>query len=125
MKEPVYVDDYCCSVDILPTLLNLFGMKYDSRLLVGTDVFSDSTKMVILNDQIFITDKLMFNSSTGEATYFVDETTLEPDYLDTAIKAVKIKLPFLRSYSTPTIIGLFMKTPSLSNLAYCRKKQTK
>lgn len=92
MKEPVYVDDYCCSVDILPTLLNLFGMKYDSRLLVGTDVFSDSTKMVILNDQSFITDKLMFNSSTGETTYFVDETTLAPDYLDTAIKAVKNKI---------------------------------
>lgn len=92
MTTPVYVDDYCCSVDILPTLLNLFGMKYDSRLLVGTDVFSDSTKMVILSDQSFITNKLMFNSSTGEATYLVDETTLEPDYLDTAIKAVKNKI---------------------------------
>lgn len=92
MEHPVYVDDYCCSVDILPTILNLFGMRYDSRLLVGTDIFSDSTKLVILSDQSFITDKLMFNSSTGEATYLVDPSTLKPDYLETAIKAVKNKI---------------------------------
>ena len=33
--QPVDVDTYCCDIDILPTLLNLFGVSYDSRLLAG------------------------------------------------------------------------------------------
>ena len=38
MAEPVYVDKYCESSDILPTLLNLFGVEFDSRLLMGRDI---------------------------------------------------------------------------------------
>ncbi|MCR5310399.1 MAG: sulfatase-like hydrolase/transferase, partial [Lachnospiraceae bacterium] len=40
IKEPIHVDEYCCNVDILPTLYNLFDIPFDSRLLPGTDVFS-------------------------------------------------------------------------------------
>ena len=38
--EPIEVDTYCSTVDILPTLLNLFGLNYDSRLLAGRDILS-------------------------------------------------------------------------------------
>ena len=34
------------SLDILPTLSNLFGLNYDSRLLVGRDVFSDTVSVI-------------------------------------------------------------------------------
>ena len=40
MKEPVKIDDPCTAVDIVPTLLNLFGFDYDSRLLSGRDVLA-------------------------------------------------------------------------------------
>lgn len=38
LSENIVVDEYCSTADILPTLLNLFGVDYDSRLLAGTDV---------------------------------------------------------------------------------------
>lgn len=49
MKEPVKVPKVCSAIDILPTVLNLFGMKYDSRLIMGRDILSDSEGFVILN----------------------------------------------------------------------------
>lgn len=44
------------SLDILPTLSNLFGVEYDSRLLVGRDVFSDETPLVLWKGGSWITD---------------------------------------------------------------------
>lgn len=40
-KEPIVVDTPTTSMDILPTLCNLFDVEWDSRLLPGRDVFSD------------------------------------------------------------------------------------
>lgn len=49
MEEPVIVDKPCSSIDIIPTVSNLFGLEYDSRLMMGTDILSDSDPLVILN----------------------------------------------------------------------------
>ncbi len=49
MEEPVYVDTPCSALDILPTVSNLFGLEYDSRLMAGTDVLSGSEPVVIVN----------------------------------------------------------------------------
>jgi len=89
LEEPIEVDEYCCNIDILPTILNLWGFDYDSRLLAGTDVFSDSPHMAILIDQSFLTDQVWFDSNTNTATYLVDESELPAGYLDNLIKTVK------------------------------------
>lgn len=74
----VPVDTYCCTVDILPTLLNLFGFDYDSRLLVGRDVLSpEARNAAILSDQSFVTADYGFDTSTGEVTAFTDKTVDE------------------------------------------------
>lgn len=44
--EPIVVDSPTSSLDILPTLSNLFGTEFDSRLMVGRDVFSDAPAIV-------------------------------------------------------------------------------
>ena len=88
--EPVQVDEYCCNVDILPTLLNLFGFSYDSRLLAGTDVLSDGQHMAILTNQSFLTEDVWFNSTTGEATW-LKESARDDEYLDALISYVKNK----------------------------------
>ena len=49
MTEPVVVDKPCSAIDIIPTLSNLFGLEYDSRLLAGVDIMSDTMPLVILN----------------------------------------------------------------------------
>ena len=40
MEKPVVVDTPCSSIDIVPTLSNLFGLPYDSRLYSGRDIFA-------------------------------------------------------------------------------------
>ena len=90
MEEPVTVDVPCCSLDILPTLSNLMGLSYDSRLMMGADVFSDGEHIAVLADRSFVTDKVMYNCVTGEATLRgVD--ALPSGYLDSRIVKVKNK----------------------------------
>lgn len=89
MDEPVYVDEYMCNVDILPTILNLWGFQYDSRLLAGTDIFSDGEHIAVLRDQSFLTDKVWFNASTGETRYLVDKAELPESYVEDHINMVK------------------------------------
>lgn len=55
--EPETVDKVCSNMDILPTISNMFGLKYDSRLLMGTDIFSDSEGLVMFKDKNWITSK--------------------------------------------------------------------
>lgn len=65
------VDTYCSTADILPTLLNLFGFPYDSRLLAGKDVLSeDANNYAVLADQSFVTADFGFDTSSGKVTYF-------------------------------------------------------
>ncbi len=45
-QSPLVVDTPTSSLDILPTLSNLFGTQYDSRLMVGRDVFSSQEALV-------------------------------------------------------------------------------
>ena len=66
ISEPVVVDDICSTIDILPTLLNLFGFEYDSRLVVGRDILSDCDKIAILSNQSFITDRYRFNAQKNK-----------------------------------------------------------
>ncbi len=70
--EPVYVDKACGSMDILPTLLNLFGFDFDSRLYAGRDIFSDREGMVIFNDRSFVTDSVIYNKKTKETIWLTD-----------------------------------------------------
>lgn len=63
MKEPVKVEKVCSSLDVLPTVLNLFGVEYDSRLLMGNDILSNNKEqIVIFSDRSFITDKGRYSS---------------------------------------------------------------
>ena len=51
------VDKLCSNMDVLPTLSNLFGLEYDSRLLMGKDIFSSDEGFVVLKDKNWISEK--------------------------------------------------------------------
>ncbi len=70
MTQPVTVERYCSSLDIIPTLNNLFGFDYDSRLLMGTDVFSDTPSLIVFLDRSWISEKGSYYAQTGEFTLF-------------------------------------------------------
>lgn len=40
IEEPIIVDTPCSSIDIVPTICNLYGLEYDSRLYSGRDIFA-------------------------------------------------------------------------------------
>ena len=82
LEENIAVEEYCCNVDVLPTILNLWGLEYDSRMLAGTDVFSDGTHAAVLVDKSFLTDKVWFNASTGEIRYQVPESEIPEGYVE-------------------------------------------
>ena len=68
MEEPVVVDKPCCQVDILPTLSNLLGLEYDSRMLDGSDILSDSEGLVVFTSRCWLSSRGFYNRSTGEFT---------------------------------------------------------
>lgn len=70
MSEPVTVDKYCSSLDLLPTISNLLGLEFDSRLLMGRDIFSDSEQFVVFQNRSWITKRGMYNTETKEFTAF-------------------------------------------------------
>ncbi|GFR36701.1 sulfatase-like hydrolase/transferase [Thermobrachium celere] len=61
--RPETIDKPCSSIDIIPTISNLLGLEYDSRLLMGTDIFSNSEPLVIFQNKSFITDKGKYDST--------------------------------------------------------------
>lgn len=65
---PEVVEKPVSSLDILPTISNLLDLPFDSRLLSGTDIFSDSAPLVIFNNRSFITDIGRYNARTKEFT---------------------------------------------------------
>ena len=88
MKEPVEVEKYCSAIDIAPTLANLFGLEYDSRLYMGKDILSTSEGLVMFNNRSFITDRIMYNAENGDVTYLTTEE-LPEDYVKIMKQIVK------------------------------------
>lgn len=53
-------------IDVLPTILNLFGIKYDSRLIIGKDILSDIEGLAIFANGSWISDKGKYYSTTNK-----------------------------------------------------------
>lgn len=85
LSENIVVDEYCSTADILPTLLNLFGVDYDSRLLAGTDVLSSGIHVAVLSDKSFLTKTFRYDAGT-ETVIPADENTTVSDKLAEAYR---------------------------------------
>ncbi len=95
MEEPVEVDKVCCQVDILPTVSNLLGLEYDSRMLDGTDILSDSEGLVIFSSRCWISDRGYYDryEQTFTPAEGVTMTAEEQEeYVSTMRKLVSYKL---------------------------------
>ena len=85
LSENIVVDEYCSTADILPTLLNLFGVDYDSRLLAGTDALSSGLHVAVLSDKSFLTKTFRYDAGT-ETVIPADENTTVSDKLAEAYR---------------------------------------
>lgn len=93
--DPVRIDKPASSLDILPTLSNLLGLEYDSRLLMGRDILSDAPPLVVFLNRSFITDKGKFNAETGE---FIphDGVQVDDEYIEQIKASVADKFYYSR-----------------------------
>ncbi len=108
IEEPIVVDTPCYSCDIVPTIANLFGLDYDSRLYSGRDIFatnwevdeySSSMPLVIFADSTpmrgnsWITPAGTYESSTKTFTPNPG-VTVDDDYVAKVKKLVSGKIAY-------------------------------
>lgn len=96
LEEPVHVDKYCSSLDVMPTLANLFGLEYDSRLMAGRDILSDEPSLVIFSNYSFLTDLGAYNSTTDVFTMW-DGSEPDPDYVADRVAEVQNRVAYSAS----------------------------
>ena len=72
-------------IDVLPTLLNLFGVEYDSRLIIGKDILADNEGLAIFSNNSW------YYSNSNK---FIPKENVEvPDnYVENMNKIVRTKI---------------------------------
>lgn len=79
--ETIEVDKVGSNPDVLPTILNLFGIEYDSRLIIGQDLLSDKEGLVVLANRSWISDKVKYNSVTSEIIPRYEGIEVDEEYI--------------------------------------------
>ena len=81
------INNKVSGIDILPTIYNLLGIEYDSRLLMGRDMFSDEEHLILLSDRSWISDYGTYNSLTKKFKLYKNKT-VDKDYVSKVNKIV-------------------------------------
>ena len=82
------------SIDVLPTVLNLFGIDYDSRLIMGKDILSKTEGIAIFKDKSWVTNKGTYYAATDKFVASSDE--IPEGYVDTINAVVNNRVAISR-----------------------------
>ncbi len=93
-QEPIVVDTPTFSLDILPTLSNLFGTEFDSRLMPGRDVFSDQEALVFNSGYDWKTEYGTYFAASGKFVPKDESVELPEDYVKRIRSIVKNKIVY-------------------------------
>ena len=99
-EETITVEKPCCSLDLMPTILNLMGVEYDSRLYMGHDILSDQPGFVQFRNGSIVTDFIRYSASTGKTEWIVDVDLSDADkkaYVESCKNVSKTKLNIARA----------------------------
>jgi len=88
------VDTPTFSLDILPTLSNLFGTEFDSRLFPGRDVLSDAQPLVFNMNYDWKTDLGTYYAGRGEFVPYDENAIIPEGYVETMKTIVRNKMRF-------------------------------
>ena len=78
-------------IDVIPTIYNVFGLDYDSRLFIGKDILSTEGGLAMFGNRSWVTDKGTYFAANGK---FVAKETIEneEEYISTINKIVNNKI---------------------------------
>ncbi len=93
-EEPIIVSEPTSSLDILPTLSNLFGTEFDSRFMVGRDVFSNAEALVFRANYSFKSSLGTYYSNTGKFTPVSEDTEIPEGYVARIKSIIKNKIKY-------------------------------
>ena len=117
LPENIVVDEYCSTADILPTLLNLFGVDYDSRLLAGTDILSSGIHMAVLSDKSFLTKTFRYDAGTETVIPARADIAISDETIDAYRLYVENKFQLSKNIvNSDYYAHVFDKQPSDGNL---------
>ncbi len=86
-SEHKVIDKITTQLDVLPTVLNMFNVKYDSRLIIGKDIFSTENGLAFFTDRSWISDLGRYNAATGKFIA-LDGKDIPEDYVSKMNKVV-------------------------------------
>lgn len=92
--NPIIVNTPTSSMDILPTLCNLFDVEFDSRFLPGRDVFSDAQPLVFTLGYDWKTDKGTYLASKGKFIPSDPNEELPENYVQDMKAIVRDKITY-------------------------------
>lgn len=64
--ENTKIEKVCNTIDVFPTMLNLFNIPYDSRIIIGKDIFSTNEGLVLFADYSWKSDKGAYSTFSGK-----------------------------------------------------------
>ena len=74
------VNEVMGMIDIMPTLANMLGVK--PKYALGNDMFNIDENIVVFPDGNWLTNKVYYNSSTGEFRQLDLDYSIELDYIE-------------------------------------------
>ena len=93
--ETIEIDKVGSQIDVLPTIYNLFGVQYDSRLIIGKDILSTEPGLAIFGNSSWVSDKGTYFSSSGKFVSKNGEEVSE-DYIKYMNRVVSNKITMSR-----------------------------
>lgn len=127
MEESVTVDTPCSAIDILPTVSNLFGLEFDSRLMSGHDVFAQNystSQASTCMPLVILPTNRGYSWITAAGTYDAKTRTFTPnpgvtvadDYVKTVSSLVDAKYSYARQLIQYDYAGIVLHHPQATHV---------
>ncbi len=89
--DPIKVDKVGSEIDVIPTIYNAFGIKYDSRLFIGKDILSTEGGLAMFADRSWASDKGIYYAAKRQFVPVEGEEN-DPQYVTTVNQIVNNKI---------------------------------
>ena len=127
MESSVTVNTPCSAIDILPTVSNLFGLEFDSRLMSGHDVFAqnyNASQASTCMPLVILPTNRGYSWITAAGTYDAKTRTFTPnpgitaadDYVKTVSSLIDAKYSYARQLIQYDYAGVVLQHPQATHV---------